>query len=172
MSPRTEHVSDAQLTDRDVFGDELTLDITEDDIQSAVEQAQGQFKIPLNSSIILVQSGSRAPDAVMQKEMQKYYQVSIFSGIPAIRKKQPAQPIAPVKQTASEVMDDLTESRSNVMNANYMQALRYISAKGRQKAVIVYWDELESGKYNSATKEMIWKKYSGSGICPACRYDI
>lgn len=162
--PRSERISDAQLTDRDVFGDELTLDITEDDIQSAVEQAQGEFKIPLNASVILVQSGSRAPDAIMQKAMQKYYQVSTFSGIPAARKKQPAQPITAVKQTAVEVMDDLTESRSSVINANYMQALRYIAAKGRQKAVIVYWGELESGKYNTATKEMVWKKYSGGDL--------
>jgi len=37
-----------QLTDQDVFGNELTLDITEDDIQNAVEEAKGKFTVPLN----------------------------------------------------------------------------------------------------------------------------
>lgn len=164
VSPRMESVSAPQLTDRDVFGDELTLDITENDIQTAVEQAQGKFEIPLHSSVVLVQSGSRAPDAIMQKEMQKYYQISTFSGIPVAKKKQAAKPVGPVIQTETEVMDDLTEGRNSVINANYMQALRYIAAKGRQKAVIVYWGELEAGKYNSATKDIVWKKYTNGNL--------
>lgn len=41
--------STSQLTDQDVFGNELTLEITEEDIQNAVEEAQGQFTVPLNS---------------------------------------------------------------------------------------------------------------------------
>lgn len=36
----------SQLTDQDVFGNELTLEITEEDIQNAVEEAQEQFTIP------------------------------------------------------------------------------------------------------------------------------
>lgn len=42
-----------------------------------------------------------------------------------------------------------------------MQALRYIAAKGRHKAIVVYWEDLEAGKYNSVTKEIAWKKYNG-----------
>ncbi len=38
---------------------------------------------------------------------------------------------------------------------NYMQALRYIAAKEQQKAVIVYWDTLQSGKYDVTTKTMV-----------------
>ncbi|MEN3765198.1 hypothetical protein ABC761_11435 [Salmonella sp. ZASA478] len=76
----------SQLTDQDVFGNELTLEISEEDIQNAVEEAQGQFSIPLNSAIVLVKSGSNAPDMMMQQEMQRYYQVSTFSGIPVARK--------------------------------------------------------------------------------------
>ncbi|WP_247751423.1 MFS transporter [Citrobacter freundii] len=71
--------STSQLTDQDVFGNELTLEITEEDIQNAVEEAKGQFDIPLNSAVVLVKSGSRAPDEMMQKEMQRYYQVT---GVP------------------------------------------------------------------------------------------
>lgn len=42
---------------------------------------------------------------------------------------------------------------------NYMQALRYIAAKGQQKAIIVYWDTLQLGKYNTATKTTIWSDF-------------
>lgn len=45
--------------------------------------------------------------------------------------------------------------------------MRYIAAKGRQKAIVVYWDELEAGEYNSATKEVDWKKYAGEKLSGA-----
>ncbi|WES67603.1 hypothetical protein [Superficieibacter sp. HKU1] len=152
-----------QLTDRDVFGDELTLDITEEDIENAVEAASEGFEIPLKSSVILVESGSRAPDVIMQKEMQRYYQVSIFSGIPVARKKRAVQLVTPVKETVSDT-ENFSDNKSGIINANYMQALRYIGAKGRQKTIVVYWSELEAGKYNAATKEVVWKKYTGGNV--------
>lgn len=166
-SPRTEPSSPVQLTDQDVFGNELTLDITEEDIQNAVEEAQGSFEIPLYSAVVLVKSGSRAPDAMMQKEMQKYYRVSTFSGIPAVRKKHTVQSVKPVKEADSDTVESYTDGKSGVINANYMQALRYVSAKGRHKAIVVYWGEMETGKYNSTAKEMVWKKYNGEKLVGA-----
>ncbi|EDS6442121.1 hypothetical protein HPG81_09775 [Salmonella enterica subsp. VII serovar 1,40:g,z51:--] len=161
--------STSQLTDQDVFGNELTLEITEEDIQNAVEEAQGQFTVPLNSAVVLVKSGSRAPDMMMQQEMQRYYRVSTFSGIPVVKKKRPVQPVTPVKETQADAAtaDDFSADRNSVVNVNYMQAMRYIAAKGRQKAIVVYWDELEAGKYNSATKEVVWKKYAGEKLSGA-----
>ncbi|HGW3732435.1 TPA: hypothetical protein ACNH31_004054, partial [Citrobacter freundii] len=140
--------------------------ITEEDIQNAVEEAQEQFTIPLNSAVVLIKSGSRAPDARMQQEMQRYYRVSTFSGIPVVKKKRPVQPVIPVKETQADTTTDgdFSVDRNSVVNANYMQAMRYIAAKGRQKAIVVYWDELEAGKYNSATKEVVWKKYAGEKL--------
>ncbi|EAO2688033.1 hypothetical protein E2X65_23445 [Salmonella enterica] len=163
-SPRTDISSMTQLTDQDVFGNELTLEITEEDIQNAVEEAKGQFEIPLNSAIVLVRSGSRAPDVMMQKEMQRYYKVSTFSGIPVIRKKRAVQPVASVKEAVSDIVENDVDGKSGVINANYMQALRYIAAKGRNKAIVVYWDELEMGKFNAVTKEVVWKKYNGEKL--------
>jgi len=158
--------STSQLTDQDVFGNELTLEITEEDIHNAVEEAQGQFTIPLNSAVVLVKSGSHAPDVIMQQEMQRYYRVSTFSGIPVVKKKRPVQPVTPVKeaQVDATTTDDFSADKNSVINANYMQVMRYIAAKGRQKAIVVYWDELESGKYNSVTKEVVWKKYAGETL--------
>lgn len=166
-TPRMDAISTStsQLTDRDVFGDELTLDITEEDIENAVEEASDGVEIPLNTSVILVESGSRVPDAIMQKEMQRYYHVSTFSGIPAVRKKRAVQSVKLVKETDSYTeTENFLDGKSSVINANYMQALRYIGAKGRQKTIVVYWNELETGDYNAATKEMVWKKYTGGNV--------
>lgn len=83
-----------------------------------------------------------------------------------MKKKRPVQPVTPVKeaQVDATTADDFSADKNSVINANYMQVMRYIAAKGRQKAIVVYWDELESGKYNSVTKEVVWKKYAGETL--------
>lgn len=148
--PRTESTISksvaSQLTDKDIFGNETTLAVSEEDIQAALEGEK--FSVPLNSAIILVQSGNRAPEMVMQQEMSRYYRISTFSGIPD---KQKTISCNKVKSEEREVVTS--------ENMNYMQALRYIAAKGQQKAVIVYWDTLQSGKYDTTTKTMVWSDY-------------
>lgn len=139
----------ALLTDKDVFGNETTLAVSEEDIQAALEGET--FRVPLNSTVILVQSGSHAPETAIQQEMSKYYTVSTFSGIPdrqkpvVCNKKEEGEPVA------SE-------------NMNYMQALRYIAAKGHQKAIIVYQGILQSGKYDTITKTTVWSDYKNEKL--------
>lgn len=148
--PRTESSisksTASQLTDKDIFGNETTLAVSEEDIQAAMEGEK--FSVPLNSSVILVQSGNRAPEMVMQQEMSRYYRISTFSGIPD---RQKAISCNKMKNEEGEAVTS--------ENMNYMQALRYIAAKGQQKAVIVYWDTLQSGKYDTTIKTMVWSDY-------------
>lgn len=135
---------DLQLTDKDVFGNEATLNVSEDDIQSALEGER--FSVPLHSSIVLVQSGRQAPDVAMQQEISKYYTVSTFAGITD-------------KKIASRNKDS-----SNTENMNYMQALRYIAAKGKQKAILVYWGRLEIGRYDPVIKDVLWSEYKNEKL--------
>lgn len=74
-----------QLTDKDIFGNETTLSVSEEDIQAALEG--NMFHVPLNSSVILVQSGSRAPEIAMQQEMSKYYTIATFPAYQTGRKR-------------------------------------------------------------------------------------
>lgn len=134
-----------QLTDKDIFGNETTLAVSEEDIQAALEG--DLFHVPLNSSVILVQSGSRAPEIAMQQEMSKYYTVTTFSGIPDRQK------------TVSCNKDENGETIASE-NMNWMQALRFVAAKGHQKAVIVYQDMLQSGRYDPVTKTTVWSDYN------------
>ncbi|WP_244848897.1 hypothetical protein [Citrobacter sp. FP75] len=139
-----------QLTDKDVFGNEATLNVSEEDIQNALEGER--FSVPLHSAVILVQSGNQAPDVAMQQELSKYYTVSTFSGF------------TDKKKTSTCNKDGV-----DAENMNYMQALRYIAAKGKQKAILVYWGRLEAGKYDPVKKEVLWSEYknekmTGTGV--------
>lgn len=143
-----------QLTDKDIFGNETTLAVSEEDIQAALEE--DEFRVPLNSKVILVQSGSRAPETVMQQEMSQYYSVATFSGIPDRQKV----------VSCNKEKDENSEA-TIAENMNWMQALRYIAAKGHQKAIIVYQDLLQSGKYDPTTKNTIWSDYKSEKITDA-----
>ena len=127
-----------QLTDKDLYGNETTLAVSEEDIQAALEG--DEFRVPLNSPVILVQSGSRAPETIMQEEMRKYYTVATFSGIPDRQK-----PVTCNKDKNKDESLDVVDAE----NMNWMQALRFVAAKGHQKAIIVFQDTLQTGKYDS-----------------------
>ena len=145
-----------QLTDKDLFGNETTLAVSEEDIQAALDG--DEFRVPLNSPVILVQSGNRASETIMQEEMRKYYTVSTFSGIPDRQK-----PLTCNKNKDKNENEDVASAE----NMNWMQALRFVAAKGHQKAIIVYQDMLQTGKYDSALKSTVWSDYKNDKLTDA-----
>lgn len=145
-----------QLTDKDLFGNETTLAVSEEDIQAALDG--DEFRVPLNSPVILVQSGNRASETIMQEEMRKYYTVSTFSGIPDRQK-----PLTCNKNKDKNENEDVARAE----NMNWMQALRFVAAKGHQKAIIVYQDMLQTGKYDSALKSTVWSDYKNEKLTDA-----
>lgn len=147
------NASAQQLTDRDIFGNETTLAVSEEDIQAALEE--DELRVPLNSPVILVQSGSRAPEAIMQQEMSRYYTIATFSGIPDRQK---------TVTCSKDKNKDENQDVAAAENMNWMQALRYVAAKGHQKAIVVYQDTLQSGKYEAATKNTVWSDYKNEKL--------
>lgn len=139
--------SSNQLTYSDVFDDELEDEITEDDIQEAILQAEHGFTLPANTTIILAESGKLVPDIKMQNEMSKYYQVSVYSGLP--------------KRKARTLKN--RQEETTVQN-NYMRTLRLIAAKGHQKAIIVYWSTLQLGSLDEVNREIIWADFTGGAV--------
>ena len=89
----------------------------------------------------------------MQQELSRYYRVTTFSGIPD---KQKPLSCNKTKHNEGEIITS--------ENMNYMQALRYIAAKGQQKTVIVYWDTLQLSKYESTTKTTRWSDYRNEAV--------
>jgi len=140
--PRT--VVSPQLTEQELFGWDPSAEITEEDIQDAIAQAEEEISIPRNASIILVQSGEKTPDTDMQKELEKYYKVATFSGIP------PSKKITANKEP------------STVANS-YILTLRYYGARGKQSTVIVYWPTLQMGIFDKQANSVIWQDYQPPG---------
>ncbi|MCV5359507.1 hypothetical protein OFM87_27480, partial [Escherichia coli] len=59
------------------------------------------------------------------------------------------------------------EDVASAENMNWMQALRFVAAKGHQKAIIVYQDTLQTGKYDSALKSTVWSDYKNEKLTDA-----
>jgi hypothetical protein len=82
--------------------------------------------------------------------------VATFSGIPDRQKV----------VSCNKEKDENSEA-TIAENMNWMQALRYIAAKGHQKAIIVYQDLLQSGRYDPTTKNTIWSDYKNEKLTEA-----
>lgn len=149
-TPATESSSvRGQLTDQDVFDIDPEKEITEEDIQDAIKNLNRQdFELRPYSSIILVQSGATAPDSAMQNAMMKYYRVAIHTGL------RPAK---------SRILRK-TEQAAAVPQTNFMRSLRLVAAKGRQSKIVVYWGNLELGKFDEERKAIVWSRHNGGEV--------
>ena len=70
-----------ELSEFDVLGMIPKVSVTEADIQKAFT-AKTRITVPKGSSIMLIQSGAMIPDDVMVKGLEKYYDVSVLTGVP------------------------------------------------------------------------------------------
>ncbi|MDH3444565.1 MAG: aminopeptidase [Deltaproteobacteria bacterium] len=117
-----------ELSEFDVLGIDPKVSVTEADIQK-VFTTKIRITVPKGSSIMLIQSGAMIPDDVMVKGLQKYYNVSVFTGVPG---------------------------ESGAQGNSYAMALRLAAAKGGYEKMLVYWGLLETGRENLATKVVSW----------------
>ncbi|MGV8074896.1 MAG: hypothetical protein AB2L11_10125, partial [Syntrophobacteraceae bacterium] len=123
-----------ELSEFEVLGISPETKITEEEINKAFEVRQ-RFILTKGSSIMLVQSGAMIPDEPMVKALEKYYNVSVFSGIP---------------------MDH---------GANdYAMSLRLAAAKGGYGRIVAYWGLLETAQKNLGTKAVSWVPFIGGAI--------
>lgn len=136
-----------ELSDQDVLGVMPKQGITDDDIKTALNNSRYSFRLPKDSSILLIQSGAMTPDVEMQAALKQYYSIAVFSGIPQYaRNNYGAQP------TSEEAVD-------------YPRLLRLTAANGGQDKILVYWGQLESGSENEVTKVVSWVPFVG-GVLP------
>ncbi len=123
-----------ELSEFQVLGIDPAAKITQDDINQAFETKK-RLSLPKGSSIMLIQSGAIIPDEPMVKALEKYYNVSVFSGVPL-----------------SAVKND------------YAMALRLSAARGGYETVVVYWGLLETAKKGYATKSVSWVPLVGGAV--------
>lgn len=126
-----------ELSEFNVLGINPNTTVTEAEIQSAPATRQ-RFSVPKGSSLMVVQSGAMIPDEAMSKGLEKYYNVSVFSGVP---------------------------EQGAATGDNYSKALRLAAARGGNETLVVYWGLLETGRENLATKVVSWFPFVG-GLLP------
>lgn len=125
-----------ELNELDILGIDPKSAISEEDIQKAIA-GKSRVTIPKGSSIMLIQSGAMIPDEDMVKGMEKYYNVSVFTGVPA---------------------------GSGTLGDRYARALRLAAAKGGSDKLLVYWGLLETGREDLATRVVSWIPFIGGAI--------
>jgi len=123
-----------ELSEFQILGIDPAAKITQEEINKALESKQ-RISLPKGSSIMLIQSGAMIPDEPMVKALEKYYNVSVFSGIP------PSQNIS-----------------------DYAFSLRLAAAKGGFEKIVAYWGLLETAQKGLATKTVSWVPFVGGAI--------
>lgn len=127
-----------ELSEFDVLGiarDEIT---SEADIQRALVNAK-DFKLPPNSTILLIQSGAVFPDSPMVSELSKHFRVVPFSGVPSIHR-------TGFRESATESSDP----------ESFSKTLRLIAARGGTDFILCYWGSIETASDQLPTKTVSW----------------
>ena len=114
-----------ELSDFSLVGVTQRTNITEAAISTALSDSH-QVVVCRRQPVMVIQSGAAAPDAPLLEELQKYFSVVPFSGVPD-------------KETPV-----------------HAEALRLTAANGGCAAVICYWGVLERARFNEATKSVSW----------------
>ncbi|WP_238701863.1 aminopeptidase [Mariprofundus erugo] len=126
-----------ELSEFDVIGIDPAADVTEDDIQKAMSNSASSMELKKGSAIMLIQSGAMIPDSSMVDAMSRYFNVSVFSGVP---------------QTANEG------------KSHYSRLLRLSAATGGYSKIVCYWGLLEAAQKDLSSKTVSWVPFLGSVI--------
>jgi len=126
-----------ELSEFDVLGIDAGKEITEQDILAAASAGKSRLTLRKGDSILLIQSGAMIPDQDMTASAERYFSVSVFTGVPEQGKK---------------------------TNASYAKALRLAAAGAGIEKILVYWGVLESGTKNLITKSVSWVPLAGMAI--------
>jgi hypothetical protein len=126
-----------ELSEFDVLGIDAGKEITEEEITVAASGKKERLTMRKGDSLLLIQSGAMIPDQDMTEAAEKYFSVSVFTGVPEQDKK---------------------------ATASYAKALRLAAARAGIEKILVYWGVLESGTRNLATRTVSWVPIVGWGI--------
>ena len=126
-----------ELSEFDVLGIDPEREYTEEQINEELIKDAERISMRKGDSILVIQSGAMIPDQDMIENMEHYFSVSVFTGIPESDKKS---------------------------NASYSSSLRYSAAKAGITKIFVYWGVLEAGSRNLATKTVSWVPIIGWGV--------
>jgi hypothetical protein len=130
------HLYKGELSEFDILGVEAGREYTDQEIARELDRNHKRLVLRKGDSVLLIQSGALMPDEEMVKEFEKYFSVSLFTGVP-----------------------EKTDKK-----LNYSTSLRHAAARAGITTIIAYWGVLESGTRNLATKTVSWVPIVGWGL--------
>jgi len=130
-----------ELNELDVLGIDPAKAVTEKEITESFATAK-KVSTKKGSSIMLIQSGAQFPDDAMMQEMNKYFSVTSFSGLPLSKDK--------AKETADP--------------SNFSRVLRLAAARGGHEVIVCYWGILETAVREHGSKAISWIPIIGGSI--------
>ncbi|MCZ4307171.1 hypothetical protein O4G98_20770 [Zoogloeaceae bacterium G21618-S1] len=126
-----------EINEFDVLGIDAGKEYTEEEISNELKKDKKRISLRKGDSILVIQSGAMIPDQYMIENMERYFSVSVFTGVPEKNKEH---------------------------NSSYSRSLRYSAAKAGIEKIFVYWGVLEAGSKNLATKTVSWVPIMGWGV--------
>jgi len=126
-----------ELSEFDVLGIDPGKEITEQDITAAASDRKERLSLRNGEPLLLIQSGAMIPELEMTERMEKYFSVSVFTGVPVHGEK---------------------------ADASYAKSLRFAAAKAGIDKILVYWGVLETETRDLATKDVSWVPILGWAI--------
>lgn len=142
-----------ELTEFDLLGIDVSRPATDDEI---AEQLAKRQKVALHKggSIMVIQSGALIPDDQMVKELDRYFSIVPFTGVPLVER---ARPSSYSSVSSSPLVHDERVT-------NYAKALRLAAAKSGADVIFCYWGMIETAVEREPTKAISWLPLIGSAV--------
>lgn len=137
-----------ELTEFDLLGIDVSAPASDQEIARELASHQ-KVRLRKGDTMMVIQSGAVIPDDAMVRELDRYFAVVPFTGVPLVRRDSP--PYA-----APMTMDSRI--------TNYARALRLAAAKSGAGVILCYWGILESAAEREPTKVVSWVPLVGSVI--------
>ncbi|HEY4372807.1 MAG TPA: hypothetical protein VGN52_12845 [Burkholderiales bacterium] len=127
----------SELSEFDVLGVNPNIPVSDAEIRRALAERK-RLDLPRGSALMLIQPGALIPDEERVKDLEKYYAVGVFSGVPG--------------------------GNGAAAGAGYAPALRLAAARAGRTHLMVCWGLLESGQENLATRAISWFPIVGGAV--------
>jgi hypothetical protein len=129
-----------ELTEFDVLGIDRDKPVSEEEIAKELARRQ-KVALPKGGSLMLVQSGAQIPDDQMVKELDRYFTVVPFTGVP----------VTPARAGDGQ-------------SSGYAAMLRLAAAKSGSDVILCYWGIVETAVDREPSKVISWVPLVGAAI--------
>jgi hypothetical protein len=142
-----------ELTEFDLLGIDVSKPASEEEIAEQLTKRQ-RVGLHRGGAMMVIQSGALIPDDQMMKELDRYFSVVPFTGVPLVERERPSY-------YASSAPSPMVHDERIT---NYAKALRLAAAKSGADVILCYWGMIESAVEREPTKAISWIPLIGSVV--------